>query len=105
MPEKCFKESKNSRKNSHTCFEAQRARIEAYKKNISSVLNKWNLPFLKKNYSGKSPRLLQDILTCFKHLLHLETVCNDMNATTKAPPGLASLGLCQYKTKIILRYL
>jgi hypothetical protein len=27
-------------------------------------------------------KLLQDILTCFKHFLHLETLHNIMNATT-----------------------
>jgi hypothetical protein len=44
-------------------------------------------------------RLLQGILTDFKHLLHLETPCNDVNATTKTPLGLIPLGLWQYKTK------
>jgi hypothetical protein len=38
-------------------------------------------------------------LTCLKHILHLETPCNDMNATTNAPLGLFPLGLRQYKTK------
>jgi hypothetical protein len=31
--------------------------------------------------------------------LHLETPCNDMNATTKVPLGLIPLGLRYYKTK------
>jgi hypothetical protein len=48
-----------------------------------------------KNYR----RLLKGILTCFTHLLHLETLCNDMSATTKASLGLIPLGLRQYKTK------
>jgi hypothetical protein len=39
------------------------------------------------------------ILTCFKHILHLETSSNDINATTKVPLGLIPLGLWQYKTK------
>jgi hypothetical protein len=43
-------------------------------------------------------KLLQGLLRCFKHLLHLETLCNDMNETTKAHIGLTSLGLCQYIT-------
>jgi hypothetical protein len=42
------------------------------------------------------------MLTSFKHILHLETPGNDMNATTKVPLGLIPLGLRQYKTKIIL---
>jgi hypothetical protein len=29
-------------------------------------------------------KLLQGILTCFKHFFHLETLCNNMNATTEA---------------------
>jgi hypothetical protein len=33
-------------------------------------------------------RLLQDILTCFKHFLHLETLCNIMNATIMTLVGL-----------------
>jgi hypothetical protein len=37
------------------------------------------------------------MLTCFKHILHLETSCNGMNATTKVPLGLIPLCLCQYK--------
>jgi hypothetical protein len=49
-------------------------------------------------------KLLQGTLTCFKHLLHLETLCNNMNATTKAPLGLTSLDLRQYN-KITLHYL
>jgi CO dehydrogenase/acetyl-CoA synthase epsilon subunit len=44
-------------------------------------------------------KLLQDILTGFKHFSHIETLCNDMNATTKATIGLTSLGLRQYITK------
>jgi hypothetical protein len=28
-------------------------------------------------------KLLQGILTCFKQLLHLETLCNNIDATTK----------------------
>jgi hypothetical protein len=44
-------------------------------------------------------KLPHGIFTCVKHLLHLETLCNDMNATTKAPLGLTSLGLRQYITK------
>jgi hypothetical protein len=43
-------------------------------------------------------KLLRGILTCFKHLLHLKTLYNGMNATTKAPLGLTSLDLCQYIT-------
>jgi hypothetical protein len=39
------------------------------------------------------------MLTCFKYILHLETPCNDMNATTKVPLGLIPLGLRQNKTK------
>jgi hypothetical protein len=39
-------------------------------------------------------KLLQDILTCFKHFLHLETLCNNMDATTKA-----LLGSLHYITK------
>jgi hypothetical protein len=39
------------------------------------------------------------MLTCFKHILHLETPYNGMNATTKVPLGLIPLGLRQYKTK------
>jgi hypothetical protein len=41
-------------------------------------------------------KLLQGILTCFEHLSHIETLCDDMNATTKAPLGL--IGLHQYIT-------
>jgi hypothetical protein len=37
------------------------------------------------------------MLTCFKQ--HLETPCNDMNATTEVPIGLIPLGLRYYKTK------
>jgi hypothetical protein len=37
------------------------------------------------------------MLTYFKHILHLETPCNDMNTTTKVPLGLIPLGLHQYK--------
>jgi hypothetical protein len=44
-------------------------------------------------------KLLQGILTGFKHFSHIETLCNDMNVTTKAPLGLISLGLRQYITK------
>jgi hypothetical protein len=33
------------------------------------------------------------MLTCFKHIIHLETLYNGMNATTKAPLGLIPLGL------------
>jgi hypothetical protein len=33
-------------------------------------------------------KLLQGIITCFKHFLHLETLYNDMNPTTKAFIGL-----------------
>jgi hypothetical protein len=33
-------------------------------------------------------KLLKGILTCYKHLLHLGTLCNSMDATTKAPRGL-----------------
>jgi hypothetical protein len=39
------------------------------------------------------------MLTCFKHILHLETPCNGMNATTKVPLGLIPLVLRYYKTK------
>jgi hypothetical protein len=39
------------------------------------------------------------MLTCFKYILHLETPCNRMNATTKVPLGLIALGLRYYKTK------
>jgi hypothetical protein len=42
-----------------------------------------------KNYR----KLLQGMLTCFKHFLHLKVLCNDMNATRKAPRGLTSLGV------------
>jgi hypothetical protein len=34
--------------------------------------------------------LLQGILIGFKDFLHLETLCNSMNATIKAPLGLTS---------------
>jgi hypothetical protein len=44
-------------------------------------------------------KLLQDILTCFKHFLHLKTLSNIMNATNKAPLGLTSL-----YNKITLNY-
>jgi hypothetical protein len=44
-------------------------------------------------------KLLEGILTSFKLLLHLETLCNSMDATTKAPLELTSLGLRQYITK------
>jgi hypothetical protein len=44
-------------------------------------------------------KLVQHILTCFKHFLHLEILCNIMNATTKAPQGLTSL-----YNKITLHY-
>jgi hypothetical protein len=40
-------------------------------------------------------RLLQDILTCFKHFLHLETLCNNMNATI-----MTLLGSREHRTKI-----
>jgi hypothetical protein len=33
-------------------------------------------------------KLLQDILTCFKHFLHLETIYNSMNVTTMTLLGL-----------------
>jgi hypothetical protein len=33
------------------------------------------------------------MLTYFKHILHLETLCNSMIATTKVPLGLIPLGL------------
>jgi hypothetical protein len=42
-------------------------------------------------------RLLQDILTCFKHFLHLETLCTSMNATI-----MTLLGLTPTKNKITL---
>jgi hypothetical protein len=42
------------------------------------------------------------MLTYFKHILHLETPCNGMNAINKAPLGIIPLGLHQYKTKTIL---
>jgi phosphotransferase system HPr-like phosphotransfer protein len=48
-------------------------------------------------------KLLQGILTCFKYLLHLETLRNSMDATTKSLLGLTSLGLRQYN-KITLHY-
>jgi hypothetical protein len=44
-------------------------------------------------------KLLQGILTCFKHFLYLETLYNSMDATTKSPLGLPSLGSCQHITK------
>jgi hypothetical protein len=44
-------------------------------------------------------KFLQGILTGFKHFSHIETLCNGMNATTKAPLGFTSVGLSQYKTK------
>jgi hypothetical protein len=33
-------------------------------------------------------KLVQDIFTCFKHFLHLETLCNSMNATIMTLLGL-----------------
>jgi hypothetical protein len=33
------------------------------------------------------------MITCFKHILHLETPRNGMNATTKVLIGLIPLGL------------
>jgi hypothetical protein len=37
-------------------------------------------------------KLLQDISTCFKHFLHLETLCNNMNATTDTFRAHANIG-------------
>jgi hypothetical protein len=36
-------------------------------------------------------KLLQGILTCFKHFLLLETLCNNMNATTMTLVGLTPI--------------
>jgi hypothetical protein len=47
-----------------------------------------------------SPRLLRDILTCLKHVLHLETLCNNINTTIKTFLGFISLSLkLIYNTK------
>jgi hypothetical protein len=42
-------------------------------------------------------RLLQSILTCSKHALHSETICNSMNAIIKALLGF-------YFTRLTPRY-
>jgi hypothetical protein len=53
----------------------------------------------------KIQKLLQDILTCFKHLLHIETLCNDMNATVKASLEFHFTKLTPIYNKITLHYL
>jgi hypothetical protein len=52
------------------------------------------------NYSEKYQNLLETFtrhINRFQTFLHIETY-NNMNATTKAPLGLTSLGLRQYIT-------
>jgi hypothetical protein len=44
-------------------------------------------------------KLLQGILTCFKYVLHLGTLCKNMDARTKS-----SLGLTPIYNKITLHY-
>jgi hypothetical protein len=44
------------------------------KKNIQKYENLWETSTI--------------YITCFKHFLHLETLCNSMNATTKTLLGL-----------------
>jgi hypothetical protein len=45
------------------------------------------------------------MLTRFNHFLHLNTLCNSMNATIKTPLGFYITKLNTYLYKIILHYL
>jgi hypothetical protein len=57
--------------------------------NIFKYLKSIDFEFRKiENIQKIYRKFLQSILTCSKQFLHLETLCNNMNATTKALLGV-----------------